>query len=165
MLSKKISNAVEFYQFFEWTQRYSTQEVCLEELNRYRRKNGFIFPKCSHGKSWQLKHRHVHRYGMYGRQVSTTAVTVLKSTSLPLPKRFAAVYLTGADKGEILVQRLSNMIGVFWLVAYRVLRNLCQSMGIVTAVSCSRALSKWALLLSVDADQAREVVGLRVRRW
>ena len=152
MLSEKISNAVEISKIFERTQRYSTQEVCLEDLNRYRRKNGFICPKCSHDKSWQLKHHHVHRCGMYGRQVSPTAVPVLKFTSLQLLKWFASVYLTGADKGGILVERLSNMIGVSRLVAFRMLKNLCQSMGIATTVTGLRGLSKWALLSLVDAN-------------
>ena len=37
--------------FFERTQKYSTQAACLKELNRHRRINGFICPKCGHDKS------------------------------------------------------------------------------------------------------------------
>ena len=76
--------------FFEWTQKYSTQEVCLEELSRHHWKGGFICPKCSHDKSCQLKYRHLHECAKCGRQVSPTASTVFEHTRLPLPKWFAA---------------------------------------------------------------------------
>ena len=114
--------------FFEWTRKYSTQEACLEELNRRRWKNGFICPKCSHDKSYQLKHHHLHECAKYSRQVSPTAGIVFEHTRLPLPKWFAAIYLMGADKGGISAQRLCKMIGVAWPTAYRMLRKLRQSM-------------------------------------
>ena len=47
---------------FECTQKYSTQDACLKELNRHHWTNGFICPKCSHDKSYQLKYRHLHLY-------------------------------------------------------------------------------------------------------
>ena len=115
--------------FFEWTQKYSTQDACLEELNRRRWKNGFICPKCSHDKSYQLKYRHLHECAKCGHQVSPTAGTVFEHTRLPLPKWFAAIYLMVADKGGISAQRLSKMIGVSWPTAYRMLKNLRQAMG------------------------------------
>ena len=64
-----------------------------------------------------------------GCQVSPIAGTDLEQTRLPLPKWFAAIYLTGADKGEIFTRRFSKMVGVFWPTAYRMLRNLRQSMS------------------------------------
>ena len=115
--------------FFDWTQKYSTQEACLEELSRRRWKDGFICPKCGHDKSYQLKHRHLHECTNCGRQVSPTAGTVFEHTRLPLPKWFAAIYLMATDKGGISAQRLSKTIGVSWPTAYRMLRILRQSMG------------------------------------
>ena len=110
--------------FFDWSQKYSTQEACLEELSRQRWKDGFICPKCGHDKSYQLKHRHLHECTQCGRQVSPTAGTVFKHTRLPLPKLFASTYLVAADKGRISAQRLSKTIGVSWPTAYRMLRIL-----------------------------------------
>ena len=150
---------------FEWTQRYLTQEVCLEELNRHRWKNGFICPKCSHAKSWHLMYSLVHHCAKCGREVSPTAGTVSKSTSLPLPKWFVAIYLMGTDKSRIFVERLSKMIGVSWLIAYRMLRKLRHSMRTVAAVAGSRGLLGWAMLSSGAASRAREVAGLRVKSW
>ena len=116
--------------FFESTQKYSIQEVCLKELSRCRRKDGFICSKCSHDKSYQLKYRHLHECAKSGRQVSPTAGTVFEHTRWPLPKWFAEICLMGAaEKGWISTQRLSKMIGVSWPTAYRKLRILHQCMG------------------------------------
>ena len=100
----------------------------MEELNQHLWKNGFICPKRSHDKSYQLKYRHLHECAKCGHQVSPTAGTVFEHTRLPLPKWFAAIYLMVADKGGISAQRLSKMIDVSWLAAYCQLRSLRQSM-------------------------------------
>ena len=112
--------------FFEWTPKCSTEKACLEVLNRCCWKNGFICPKSGHDKSWQLKHRHVHTCD---RQVSPRAGTVFEHTRLPLPKWFATIYLMGADKGRNSAQQILKMIDMSWPTAYRMLTNLCQSMG------------------------------------
>lgn len=115
--------------FLEWTQKFSTQEACLEELNRRRWKNGFVCPKCGHDKSYQLKYRHLNECASCGHQVSPTAGTIFEHTRVSLTKWFAAIYLMGADKGGISAQRLSKMIGVQWNTAYRMLKKLRQAMG------------------------------------
>lgn len=115
--------------FAKWKKKYSTQEACLEELNRHRWKNGFICPKCGHDKSYQLKYRHLRECTKCGRQVSPTAGTVLEHTRLPLPKWFATLYLMGTDKDGISAQRLSKTIGVSWPTAARMLKKLRQFMG------------------------------------
>ena len=97
--------------FFDCTQKYSTQAACLEELNRQRWKDGFIYQKCGHDKSYQLKHCHFHEFTQCGRQVSPTVGTVFEHTRLPLPKWFAATYLMATDKGGISTQGLSKTIG------------------------------------------------------
>lgn len=97
---------------FEWTQKCSTQEAGLEELNWRCWDNGFICPKCSHDKSYQLKHRYLQECAKCDRQVSPTAGTVYEHTRLPLSKWFAAIYLVGADKGGILTEWLSKNIGL-----------------------------------------------------
>ena len=114
--------------FVEWTKKYSTQEACLEELNRHRWKNGFICPKCGHDKSYELKHRHLHECAKCGRQVSPTAGTVFEHTRLPLPKWFEAIYLMSANKGRISAQGLSRNINVSWPTAHRMLKKLRPSM-------------------------------------
>ena len=115
--------------FFEWTQKYSTQEVCLEELSRGRWKDGFICPKCGHDRSYQLKYLHLHECAKCGRQDSPTAGTVFEYTRLPLPKWFAVIYLMGADKGGISPQRLSKMMCVSWLTAYRMFEDFAPMHG------------------------------------
>ena len=148
---------------FELTQKYSTREACLEELNRHRWKNGFNCPNYGHEKSNQLKHLHLHECAKYDRQVLPSAGTVFEYTRLPLPKWFASMYLMGVDKGGISAERLSRMVDVSWPTAYRMLRKLRQSMGNLNAVTGLRSLWRWTMLSLGDASHAREVAGLRAR--
>lgn len=78
--------------YFEWTQKYSTHATCLEESNRHRQINGFIYWNC-------------------GRQVSRTDGTVFELTRLWL-KWFAAVYLMSVDNGSISPEQISKVIGL-----------------------------------------------------
>ena len=128
--------------FVEWTEKYSTQEACLEELKLRRWKNGFICPNCGHDKSYQLKYRHLHECAKCGRQVSPTAGTVLEHTRLPLPKWFAAVYLMRVNKGRISAQGLSRKIDVSWPTAARMLKKLRRSMRGRTRGDCLEGLVK-----------------------
>lgn len=114
---------------FEWAQKYSTQETCLEELNWHRWKNGFTCLKCGHDNSWRPKHSYLPECAKCGVQVSPTASTVIKHTLLPSCKLLAVTYLMGTDKGGSSVQQLFKMVGASWPTAYQVLRNLRQSMG------------------------------------
>ena len=116
--------------FIEWTQKYSTQEACLEGLNRHCWKKGFICLKCRHDKSYQPKHRHLHEFAKCDCQVSPVAGTVFELTRLLLSKWFTEICLMGmgADKGGISVHRLSKMPGESWPTAYRSLRILRKSM-------------------------------------
>lgn len=129
MLRRKFQIQQNYTIIFDRTQKYSTQEACLKELNQYRWKNGFICPRCGHDKSYQLKHRHLHECTKCGCKVSLTADAVFEPTRLPLSKWFATFYLMGTDNAGIFAQRFSKMIGVFWPSFYQMLRNLCQAMG------------------------------------
>lgn len=95
--------------YFEWTQRFSTREACLEEIARHRWLRGVLCPRC--------------RY-----QASVTAGTLFHKTHVPLPKWFAALYLMSTDKGSISALRLSKLLGVSWPSAYRMLCLLRQAM-------------------------------------
>ena len=114
---------------FEWAQKYSTQETCLEDLNRHRWKNGFACPKYGHDNSWRPKHSHLHECTKCARHVSPTAGTVFELTRLPLSKWFVATYLMGADKGGSSVQQLFKKVGASWSTACPMSRNLRRSKG------------------------------------
>ena len=140
-----------FDKTFEWTQKYSTKESCLEDLNRYRWKKGFICSKFGHDKSCQLKYRYLHERVKCGRQVSPTVGTVFKNRSLQPHKWFVATYLVSADKGKILVQRLSKMISFSWPIVNQMLGILRHSIG-----GRDRGYCLEGLVERVNSEQFRE---------
>ena len=109
--------------FFEWVQMCSTQVACLQELNRYRWKNGLVCQKRRNDKSCQLKHRHLHECSKNGRQDLPTIGTAFVHTRLQLPKRFVAIYLMGFEHCRISIERFSKMVGLALPTAYRMHRH------------------------------------------
>ena len=108
---------------FEWVQMCSTQEACLEELNRYRWKNGLVCQKRRNDKSCQLKHRHLHECTKNGRQDLPTVGTAFVHTRLQLPTRFVAINLLGSEQGRVSIERFSKMVGMALPTAYRLYRH------------------------------------------
>ena len=115
--------------FVDWCATFSTQQACLDELKRHRWPNGFECPRCGHHRAYILTRHFLHQCGKCHHQASVTATTLFEHTKLPLPKWFAAIYLMSSDKGGISAMRLSNMIGVTWRSAQRMLRKLRTAMG------------------------------------
>lgn len=114
--------------YLEWTQRFATQQACLDEIVRHRWPQGFLCPRCGHDHAFVLKREHKRQCARCRYQVSVTAGTVFHRTHLPLPKWFAAIYLMAVDKGGISALRLSKLIGVSWPTALRILRLLRRAM-------------------------------------
>ena len=114
--------------FLKRTQKYSTRNACLKELNRSCWKNGFI-SKFGHAKSCKLKHRHLHMCDKYSHQISLMDWTVFEHACLPLPKWFVAINLIVADNSGISAEQFSKMIDAAWPHAYQSLRILHQSLG------------------------------------
>ena len=70
----------------------------------------------------------LHRCTQRRHQASVPAGTVFEHTKLPLPKWFAATNLMSSDIGGISATRLSQMVGISWISAQLLLRNLRQTM-------------------------------------
>lgn len=114
--------------YLEWTERFSTQQACLEEIARHRWPDGFVCPRCGHGHGFLLSRKYQRQCAGCRYQVSVMAGTIFHRTHVPLPKWFAAIYLMVADKGGISALRLSKLIGISWPTAYRLLRLLRSAM-------------------------------------
>ncbi|NNF96254.1 MAG: IS1595 family transposase [Halobacteria archaeon] len=115
--------------FFEWQERFSTDEACAQFLAQQRWPNGFICPQCAHDKAHFITTRHLYQCARCRHQVSVTAGTLFHSTNLPLRKWFWAIYWTGSDKGGISALRLSKLLNVSWPTAHGMLRKLRIAMG------------------------------------
>ena len=115
--------------FYEWQQRYKTDQVCLKQLAQLRWPNGFQCPHCGHDHGYYTRSRGHYECAACHRQTSVTAGTVFHATKLPLVKWFWAIYWVAADKGSISALRLSKLIGVNWRSAFRMLSKLRTAMG------------------------------------
>lgn len=116
--------------FLEWTDRFSTQQACLEETARHPWPEGLLCPCCGHDQAYLLNTRaHKRQCARCRYQVPATAGTIFHRTHVPLPQWFAAISLMGADKGGVSAPRLSKRIGVSWSTACPMLRMLRRAMG------------------------------------
>lgn len=78
--------------YFEWMQRFGTQQACLEEIAHHRWPDGFICPRGGHDHLYWLTRAALRQCARCHHQVSVTAGTVFHRTHVPLAKWFAAIY-------------------------------------------------------------------------
>ena len=119
----------EMTSFWEWQQHFSDEEACLQTIVKLRWPEGFCCPHCHHKKGWLLQTRHVFECADCHHHTSITANTLFHNTKLPLVKWFWCIYWLSSDKGSISALRLTDLIGVSWVTAQRMLRKLRIAMG------------------------------------
>lgn len=110
--------------FESWTQRFATQDACLDVIAKHRWNNGFKCPKCNHDKAWILQRHRIRHCQRCGFQASPTAGTMFENTRLPLPKWFVAIYLLEAKNGKLPAEQLRKRINVTWRTARLMLNKL-----------------------------------------
>ena len=115
--------------FYEWQQRFNSEQACLKRLVQLRWPQGFQCPKCGHDHGYYTASRGHYECAACHHQSSVTSGTLLHATKLPLVKWFWAIYWVASDKGSISALRLAKLIGVTWRSAFRMLRKLRTAMG------------------------------------
>jgi len=107
---------------------YGSETACLEAVVQHRWPDGFVCPKCRHGRGCRLQARRaIECYGC-GRQISITAGTLFARSHLPLTKWFLAIYLLAANKPGISAQSLSKHLEVSYPTAFYLLHKLRRAM-------------------------------------
>lgn len=115
--------------FYEWQQKFATDQHCLEYLRIQRWPNGFQCPQCGHDHGWFTESLGRYECAQCHAQTTVTSGTLFHATKLPLTKWFWAIYWVSSDKGGISALRLSKLIGVNWRTAYDLLKKLRTAMG------------------------------------
>ena len=115
--------------FYDWQQRFATEQACLDAIAAQRWPEGFRCPHCGHDHGWLYAARHRYECARCYRQTSITAGTAFHGSRVPLTKWFWTLYLVSTDKGGLSALRLSKIIGVQWRTAYTMLRTLRAAMG------------------------------------
>ncbi len=73
---------------------------------------GYLCPRCGHGKAYELTTRAVLKCRKCGYQTSVTAGTVLHATRLPIRQWFLAAYLVATHTPGISVVQLQRQLGI-----------------------------------------------------
>ena len=91
-------------------------------------KDGFACPKCQHHAYYYIKTRQLYECQACHFQTSITAGTLLHKTKLPLTTWFWAIYLVAHDKRGKSALSLSEVLGLHYRTAFRLLRKIRAAM-------------------------------------
>lgn len=114
--------------FFEFQERFQTEEACFRHLQKLRWPDGFRCPACGHTQAYFMKKRKVFQCANCRHQTSLTTHTIFHKTHTPLKKWFWAVFLVGSDKRGCSAQRLSKLIGVSYPTAWLMIHKIRNAM-------------------------------------
>jgi len=132
------------FSFFEFQEKFSSEDACFTHMKKLRFPDGFICPKCGHTESYFINTRKIFQCKRCHHQTSLTANTIFHKTRIPLRKWFWALYLIGSDKGGCSAMRLKKMIEVSYLTAWTM------SHKIRKAMQERNALYKLTALIEMD---------------
>lgn len=114
--------------FFQFQERFQTEEQCYEHLKNLRWPDGFVCPKCGHREAYFTKTRKLYQCKNCCHQTSVTALTLFHRTRVPLRKWFWAIYLVGTDKRGCSAKRLETLLSVNYVTAWLMIHKIRKAM-------------------------------------
>lgn len=113
----------------EFNNRFGTENQCREYLFRKRWSGGFVCPKCSHDKYFNIASRQRYQCKSCNHQPSVTSGTIMDKTRTPLVKWFLAMYLMASDKRGISALALKSKLGVCYTTAWTMSNKIRHAMA------------------------------------
>ncbi len=113
----------------EFQRRFSNEQACQEALELARWPEGFVCPRCGHGKASRITTRRLLQCSACHHQASVTAGTIFHKTRTPLVKWFWAIWMVAQDKGGTSATRLSKQLGLGYRTAWTMLHKLRKAMA------------------------------------
>lgn len=113
----------------EFQRQFATETACQEYLAACRWPDGFVCPRCGHGRAYRLIARRRWQCVACRGQVSLTAGTVLHNTKTSLTVWFWAAYLMVTDKRGISALLLQRQLGLrryetAWMLLHKLRRAM-----------------------------------------
>ena len=113
----------------EFQRQFATEAACQEYLVACRWPDGFVCPRCRHGRAYRLTATRRWQCVACRGQVSLTAGTVLHNTKTPLTVWFWAAYLAVTDKRGISALLLQRQLGLrryetAWMLLHKLRRAM-----------------------------------------
>lgn len=124
-------NKIQFQKGLSLSKFYSTyrdESECYQTLFRFRWPNGFLCPRCGHGRCSEIKSRKLLQCAHCRKQTSLTSGTIFADTKLPLTTWFLAIYLITQSKDGVSSLNLSRTLGVSANTALKIKHKLQQTM-------------------------------------
>jgi transposase-like protein len=115
--------------FFQFQERFQTEDQCYEHLKNLRWPDGFVCPKCGHREAYFTRTRKLYQCKNCHYQASVTARTLFHRTRVPLRKWFWAIYLVGTDKRGCSAKRLETLLGVNYVTAWLMIHKIRKAMA------------------------------------
>jgi transposase-like protein len=108
---------------------FATEEACQQYLAACRWPDGFVCPRCGHGRAYELVSQKRHQCLKCRHQVSLTSGTVLHRTKTPLTYWFWAAYLMTTDKRGVSALLLQRQLGLpryetSWMMLHKLRRAM-----------------------------------------
>jgi transposase-like protein len=108
---------------------FSTEEACQEYLAACRWPDGFVCPRCRHGRAYELVNQRRRQCAGCRHQVSLTAGTILHRTRIPLTYWFWAAYLMTTDKRGVSALLIQRQLGLScyetaWMMLHKLRRAM-----------------------------------------
>ncbi|MFC4602023.1 IS1595 family transposase [Cohnella hongkongensis] len=113
----------------QFQKEFATEEQCADYLAHKRWKEGFVCTKCQHNGYYYIQTRQLYECQACHYQTSVTAGTLLHKTKLPLTVWFWAFYLVAHDKRGKSALSLSQILGLNYRTAQRMLRKIRAAMA------------------------------------
>lgn len=114
--------------FFEFQERFLTEDDCFQYLKKLRWPDEFTCPRCGHTEAYFMKRRKIFQCKNCRHQTSITVNTIFHRTHVPLRKWFWAIFLVGTDKRGCSAKRLEKLIGVHYATAWLMIHKIRRAM-------------------------------------
>jgi len=141
----------DFY-FGQFASRFSNNNVCLEEIKKWRFPGGVYCNKCKKTtRHYKLLERPVYVCKFCRSQVSPLVGTIFEKTTTPLRLWFYALFLMTHTRATISIKTLQHELGVTYKTAWRVYHGLLNLMKQNNADLLSeRQVHKWTFFNKIE---------------
>lgn len=108
---------------------FATEEACQKYLATCRWPDGFVCPRCGHGKAYELLKQRRYQCTKCRYQASLTSGTILHRTKIRLSDWFWATYLMTTDKRGVSALLLQRQLGLTcyetaWMMLHKLRRAM-----------------------------------------
>lgn len=120
--------STEFMTATAFHSHYSTEQRCLEALEKLRWPKGFRCPNCEHDDGYKLQNGLI-QCAVCRHQTSVTAGTMFHKTRVPLVNWFWIIYAIAHDKGGCSALRLTQQLNMHYSTVWHIVQKVKHAMS------------------------------------